>query len=221
MSYFTRLIGSLGFGKPATSRRTSPRRLPLPSRFKSRTGPSQRSRHLRRSRETKNTPVTDAVTPAKSARRRKTGLGWWWTFAAALILAGVVIVAIAQNSRTVRVHYIVWQSNVSLIVVVLTTALVAILLDQAGGLIWRRRRRARLSRRDELADLRTQHSPEDGTRRRVTRAGVRLHRLRRATQHPVFLETRTGSRGMQANEPSAIPHREALDETHSASAGRS
>ena len=58
----------------------------------------------------------------------------------------MVIVAIAQNSRTVRVHYIVWQSNVSLIVVVLTTALAAILLDQAGGLIWRRRRRARLSR---------------------------------------------------------------------------
>ncbi len=103
------------------------------------------------------------MTPAKAARRSKAGLGWWWTFAAALILAGVVIVAIAQNSHTVRVHYIVWQSNVSLVVVVLTTALVTILLDQAGGLIWRRRRRARLSRRDELADLRTQHSPEDET----------------------------------------------------------
>jgi hypothetical protein len=48
-------------------------------------------------------------------------------------------------------------------VVVLTTALVTILLDQVGGLIWRRRRRARLSRRDELAHLRAQHSSENGT----------------------------------------------------------
>ena len=72
------------------------------------------------------------------------------------MLGGAVIVAIAQNSHTVRVRYIVWQSSVSLIVVVLTTALAAILLDEIGGLIWRRRRRARLARRNELAELRAQ-----------------------------------------------------------------
>lgn len=60
-----------------------------------------------------------------------------------------------------RVHYIVWHASVSLIVVVLATALAAILLDEAGGLIWRRRRRARLARRDELAELRTQHELPD------------------------------------------------------------
>ncbi len=100
----------------------------------------------------------------KPSRRRRAGLhrlGWWWTFAAALVLVGVVIVAIAQNSHPVRVHYIVWQSSVSLIVVVLTTALAAILLDEVGGLIWRRRRRARLARLDELVELRTRHQSPD------------------------------------------------------------
>ena len=91
------------------------------------------------------------------------GLGWWWTFVAALILGGAVILAVAQNSHTVRVHYLVWQSSVSLIVVVLTTALVAVLLDEAGGLIWRRRRRAKLSRRAELVELRAQHELPDET----------------------------------------------------------
>ena len=144
------------------------------------------------------------MTPAKPVRRSKAGLGWWWTFAAALILGGVVIVAIAQNSHNVRIHYIVWQSSVSLIVVVLTTALVAILLDQAGGLIWRRRRRARLARRDELADLRTQHSPEDANGRRVTGAGFRLPRLRRRSASPnVSSRPSTGSRGMQ---PKNVSH---------------
>jgi len=79
------------------------------------------------------------------------------------VLGGAVIVAIAQNSHAVRVHYIVWHSSVSLIVVVLATALAAILLDEAGGLIWRRRRRARLARRDELTELRTRHELPDGT----------------------------------------------------------
>jgi len=97
------------------------------------------------------------MTTSGQDHMRRDGLhrvGWWWTFAAALVLVGVLIVAIAQNSRTVRIHYIVWESNVSLIVVVLTTALAAILLDEVGGLIWRRRRRTRLARRHELAELR-------------------------------------------------------------------
>ena len=83
------------------------------------------------------------------------------TFAAALILTGAVIVAIAQNSRMVRVHYIVWQSNVSLIVVVLTTALVAILLDPGRRPDLAEKAPGKTLLRDELADLRTQHSPED------------------------------------------------------------
>jgi len=83
------------------------------------------------------------------------GLGLWWTFAAALVVAGAIIVAIAQNGRQVRVHYFVWQADVSLIVIILTTALVALVLDEAGGLIWRRRRRAKLGRRSELEQLRT------------------------------------------------------------------
>ena len=90
------------------------------------------------------------------------GLGFWWTFAAALVVFGALIVAIVQNSRHVRLHYLAWHVNVSLIVVVLTTALIAVFLDEVGGLIWRRRRRARLGRRSELEQLRTQqHPPEE------------------------------------------------------------
>jgi uncharacterized integral membrane protein len=82
------------------------------------------------------------------------GLGLWWTFTAALVLAAAIIVAIVQNGHHVRLHYLVWDVNVSLIVVVLTTALIAVFLDEVGGLIWRRRRRARLRRRSELEQLR-------------------------------------------------------------------
>jgi uncharacterized integral membrane protein len=110
-------------------------------------------------------PGNDADT-AKPPRRhtgdRLRGLGLWWTFAAALVLGIAVVIAIAQNSHGVRVHYIVWHANVPLIVVVLTTALIAILLDEAGGLIWRHRRRARIGRRSELAQLRTErHAPAE------------------------------------------------------------
>jgi len=93
------------------------------------------------------------------ARHRSSGsrgLGVWWTFGAALVVVAAVIVAIVQNSRHVRLHYLAWHLNVSLIVVLLTTALIAVLLDEAGGLLWRRRRRARLGRRSELHELRSQ-----------------------------------------------------------------
>lgn len=90
------------------------------------------------------------------------GLGFWWTFTAALVVFGAMIVAIVQNSRPVRLHYLAWHVNVSLIVVVLTTALIAVFLDEVGGLIWRRRRRSRLGRRSELEQLRTQQQrPEE------------------------------------------------------------
>jgi lipopolysaccharide/colanic/teichoic acid biosynthesis glycosyltransferase len=66
------------------------------------------------------------------------------------------------RGHDVRLHYLVWHVNVSLIVVILTTALIAVFLDEVGGLIWRRRRRARLGRHHELAQLRTQqHPPEE------------------------------------------------------------
>lgn len=82
------------------------------------------------------------------------GLGVWWTFAAGVVAAAALLVAIVQNSQRVRLHYLAWHLNVSLIVVVLTTALVAVALDEIGGLIWRRRRRSMLRRRSELVELR-------------------------------------------------------------------
>ncbi len=84
------------------------------------------------------------------------GLGLWWTFGAGLVVAGAVIVAIVQNGHRVRLDYLVWHANVSLIVVVLTTALIAVLVDEVGGLVWRRRRRSRLGRRKELEQLRAE-----------------------------------------------------------------
>jgi uncharacterized integral membrane protein len=89
-------------------------------------------------------------------QRRLRGLGLWWTFACSLVLGAALIVAIVQNSRHVRLHYLGWHLNVSLIVVILATALIAVLLDEVGGLIWRRRRRASLERRNELSQLQTQ-----------------------------------------------------------------
>jgi len=87
------------------------------------------------------------------------GLGLWWTFAVALVVFAALIVAIVQNGRHVRLHYLAWHVSVSLIVVVLTTALIAVFLDQVGGLVWRRRRRGRLGRRAELEQLRTEQQP--------------------------------------------------------------
>ncbi len=99
------------------------------------------------------------VGPKKSTSH---GLGFWWTFAVALVVFGAMIIAIVQNGRHVRLHFLVWQTNVSLIVVVLTTALIAVFLDEVGGLIWRRRRRSMLGRRSEFEQLRTQqHPPEE------------------------------------------------------------
>jgi uncharacterized integral membrane protein len=105
------------------------------------------------------------VSPSASSegKGRASGLGLWWTFIAALVLVGAIIVAIVQNSRHVRLHYLAWHANVSLVVVVLTTALLAVFLDEVGGLIWRRRRRSRLGRRSELEQLRTQQQPPGET----------------------------------------------------------
>lgn len=94
-------------------------------------------------------------------RRGLHGLGLWWTFAASLVLGAAIIVAIVQNSGHVRLHYLAWHMNVSLIVVILATALIAVLLDEAGGLIWRRRRRSSLAHRSELNQFRRQHEPSD------------------------------------------------------------
>jgi uncharacterized integral membrane protein len=85
---------------------------------------------------------------------RSHGLGLWWTFGAGLVLAGAVVVAIVQNGHRVRLDFLVWHANVSLIVVVLTTALIAVFVDEVGGLVWRRRRRSRLGRQNELEQLR-------------------------------------------------------------------
>jgi uncharacterized integral membrane protein len=96
-------------------------------------------------------------------KARGNGLGLWWTFAVGLVLGGALIVAIVQNSHHVRLHYLVWHLNVSLIVVVLTTALISLSLDEVGGLIWRRRRRSLLQRRQELEQLRTTPPPDDSS----------------------------------------------------------
>ncbi len=115
-------------------------------------------------REEKLTTIRKQPDFAGHEKAGASGLGLWWTFAAALVAAGAIIVAIVQNGRSVRVHYLAWHVDVSLIVVVLTTALAAILLDQAGGLIWRRRRRSRLDRRSELARLQARQPISDETR---------------------------------------------------------
>jgi uncharacterized integral membrane protein len=98
--------------------------------------------------------------PGAARKGRSRGLGIWWTFAGALVVLGAVIVAVAQNSRHVRLHYLAWTTSVSLIVVVLTTALAAVLIDEAGGLIRRRRRRAKNGNRSELEQLRSSHEQQ-------------------------------------------------------------
>jgi uncharacterized integral membrane protein len=105
--------------------------------------------------------IGSKLTHRKAGRARGHGLGLWWTFAAGLVVAGATVVAIFQNSHDVRLHYLAWHVNVSLIVVVLTTALIALFLDEVGGLIWRRRRRSMLGRRSELEQLRVQQVPEE------------------------------------------------------------
>jgi uncharacterized integral membrane protein len=100
---------------------------------------------------------------AAHRRRGLHGLGFWWTFAASLVLGAAIIVAIVQNSSHVKLHYLAWHVNVSLIVVILATALVGVLLDEAGGLIWRRRRRSSLARRTELNEFRAQQEPPGET----------------------------------------------------------
>jgi len=101
------------------------------------------------------------TTTDATGRTRLRGLGLWWTFAAALVVLAAVIVAVAQNSRHVRLHYLAWNTSVSLIVVMLTTALVAVFLAEVGGLIWRRRRRTRNGRLSELERLRTAQDQQD------------------------------------------------------------
>jgi uncharacterized integral membrane protein len=94
-------------------------------------------------------------------RARSHELGMWWTFGAGLVVAGAVIVAIVQNGQRVRLDFLVWHTNVSLIVAVLTTALIAVFVDEVGGLVWRRRRRSSLGRRNELEQLRAEKAAVD------------------------------------------------------------
>jgi uncharacterized integral membrane protein len=98
----------------------------------------------------------------KARKPRGNGLGLWWTFAVGLVLGGAIIVAIVQNSHRVRLNYLAWHLNVSLIVVILATALIVVALDEVGGLIWRSRRRSLLGRRKELEQLRAQQAPDEG-----------------------------------------------------------
>ena len=104
-------------------------------------------------RQNRHARVSETRADAAPEGKRR-GLGVWWTFAGALVVLGAAIVAVAQNSQRVRLHYLAWNASVSLIVVVLTTALAAVLVDEVGGLIWRRRRRAKNGNRNELEHLR-------------------------------------------------------------------
>ena len=78
MSNFTRLIGSLGFGKPAGKSSDVPAPPPTSEPIQEPNRPLAAVATPTTIAGTKNASVDDAaVTPAETARPRKTELGWW------------------------------------------------------------------------------------------------------------------------------------------------
>ncbi len=71
-----------------------------------------------------------------------------------MILALAVIVLAAQNTDTVTISFLAWDSSTPLIVLILGTLLIGLVVDELLGLVYRKRRRRTLRERDELKRLR-------------------------------------------------------------------
>jgi uncharacterized integral membrane protein len=81
-------------------------------------------------------------------RVRREGVG---VIAGAVLLIAALlalVLLVAQNGQSARLHFLWFDPELSLAALVLATAVVAIVLDQAVGLVWRRRRRRSLDLRE-------------------------------------------------------------------------
>jgi uncharacterized integral membrane protein len=110
-------------------------------------------------RETSNGTADSAPASAPPAGGTETvrdyrGTGIMWT-ALALIVALALLVAIAfQNTHDVVFDFLLWDTQLPLILILLITFGLAVVASETIGFIWRHRRRRRLRERDELKRLR-------------------------------------------------------------------
>jgi uncharacterized integral membrane protein len=94
------------------------------------------------------------MAPEPTRERVFVGTGLFWGLIAGVILALVVIVLAAQNTGTITVSFLGWDSSTPLIVLILGALLIGVVVAELFGLVYRKRRRRTLNERDELQRLR-------------------------------------------------------------------
>ncbi len=77
-----------------------------------------------------------------------------WGLALALLVAVLLIVFAVQNTQTVQLRFLVWETTAPLVIIVAVAVVAAIVFDELLGWALRRRRRRRLAEKEELRRLR-------------------------------------------------------------------
>lgn len=83
-----------------------------------------------------------------------------WGLALALVVAVLLIVFAVQNTQTVQLRFLVWETTAPLVIVVAVAVVAAIVFDELLGWALRRRRRRRLAEKEELRRLRERHKEQ-------------------------------------------------------------